>query len=490
MAGTVQWRRAEGPANWRSRAVLLLLWAIIVLLAFVACVVISAARGGKHGTGDLDLYSGKCSHAKNAHRGLQAALAVIALSLSICFEFFLRLACAPTVADLRRAHRNGRSLDIGIHSLRNMRYISSSRRLLWLFLLLSAISLQVLLHSTTFVISSQTAYSQFIVGQNFTSSGALIYPGVIPEGRRVFNSGLGVRSKFDQLLPGLLSAPSRWDRLEADECREKYFGDPSTLQGHRDVIIVAKAQGWKGAEVWKSAIPSTYPDNAAHEYDPSAVNSLWRFAITCTPRRVDDDSGNMSPFCCSSPYCLDLFEQLIIKTDYYLTPWDSLWTSDKWEGRSLVPFWTPKHINPAFHSLPIDHCLSEPYPAQCKLVASASFLLINMACVLVGCASSALIAWVCWNYESCQVIGDALQAFMKNSDLVIDSSAYKRSHMELSTKLSMTNTTARRMGRRIVTGRLGQVVSLKMWLWTYIPFALFILGVSLASGLNGKLTIL
>ncbi|PHH85729.1 hypothetical protein CDD83_11242 [Cordyceps sp. RAO-2017] len=452
---------ADGPPNWRKRAALFLAWTSTVLLALLICLGLSFARGAIGGSAEL--YSGPCSRAKNANRALQAALALVAIGLSVSFDFFMRLASSPTIEDLGRAHSQGRSLDIGVQSWRNIRQASWSRRLSWAFLALAAAPLQLFLHSTTFVIFSQTDYTQFIVSPAFTTGGAFAYPGVAFAGTSAFNASSGVRSYFDHVLPSFRSAPGQWERLPAGDCMYQYLQDPNGLQRRRDLLLVvkAKAEGWRGADVWNNTTPRAYPSHAAHEYNPMAFNSLWWFAVRCYQDRVGSDDGRLSTFCCPSFDCYaddDSYNGW--RPSYFL----SLRASKSfWEGFLLTGL-VPDHMDPALGSFTVDYCLSEPYVAPCKLAASTPILLINLACVLVGFASCSLIAYVCWNDESCQSLGDAIQALMGSSDLVFKAAA--------STDAEPSSVIRWKETRK----RWGHVVGRSMWFCTYVPIGLVLVG--------------
>ncbi|PHH91191.1 hypothetical protein CDD83_1377 [Cordyceps sp. RAO-2017] len=210
-------------------------------------------------------------------------------------------------------------------------------------------------------------------------------------------------------------------------------------QTHRDVLVVAKrAQGWTSAEVWNG----TTPEADDHESGAGAVNSLYRVDVGCSKTRLRASIG--------SRFCEDF---------------GVLWTIDSSPPRVLRLISLPGSLE---YYLEVDYCLSEPYSAPCELSASSRILLSNLVCAVVGWASSCLLTYACWANESCQSIGDAIQAFMRNGDLIPRPPA-----KQLIEPWEAHFTPARSWDG--ASRRLGHVVDRKIWLWTYIPLATFLI---------------
>lgn len=115
-------------------------------------------------------------------------------------------------------------------------------------------------------------------------------------------------------------------------------------------------------------------------------------------------------------------------------------------------------IYPQYQTLAVKYCLSEPYSAPCKVFVSSPFLLISLFCVLLGSLLSGVVSWFHWRKETCQCLGDALKVFMLHGPGISRTS---------STGLIVWKDTTERWGR---------VVSRRMWLWTYIPIGVFLMG--------------
>ncbi|KAH7310596.1 hypothetical protein B0I35DRAFT_412089 [Stachybotrys elegans] len=87
-----------------------------------------------------------------------------------------QLLSAPTRQDIDKAHSRGRWLDIGVGSVRNLRYIPVWRGFLWLILLLSSIPLHLAYNSVLFANIATNNYMVALVASNFLDGGEWTTP--------------------------------------------------------------------------------------------------------------------------------------------------------------------------------------------------------------------------------------------------------------------------------------------------------------------------
>ncbi|KAI7784474.1 hypothetical protein LA080_009973 [Diaporthe eres] len=241
----------------------------------IICFSISSSRGGAIET--TKLFSGKCSHTDNINRALQAVLALLAMGISLSFDFFMRLVSSPTVDDLREAHSQGQSLDIAIHSFRNVRHISHWRTFAWVTLILLAVPIQLFSHSIAFVSFNTTGHTKLLVREAFTTGQNFTYPGVavirsLPTKRE--------RSQFHEVLPILESASAEWDKLEVSDCSRIDSEDIEGLQSHRNILVVIEAGS--DADTKEGIAAQIQNDTAPHAHDDDDSefkDSLWSFAV-------------------------------------------------------------------------------------------------------------------------------------------------------------------------------------------------------------------
>lgn len=163
VVNTLSW--GHSPITWHRRALRSQALTLTILIVFGVVLVLTSVYGNT--TGVTEIYSGHCNAAINIHSGLQAILALAAICTSVSSDCFLRLTSSPTADDLRRAHYEGRSLDIGVHSVHNVRQISSSRKITWLLIALFATPLQLFFHSSAIIAFDPTLFSRMIVSDGF-----------------------------------------------------------------------------------------------------------------------------------------------------------------------------------------------------------------------------------------------------------------------------------------------------------------------------------
>lgn len=446
-----------------------------VLVALLVCVSLSSVNGGISRI--TELYAGQCSRAKLINQCIQLVCAITAIGMSVSFDFFIRLVSSPTVEDLHKAHSRGQSLDVGIHSFRNLRQLSPWRMLCWVLLVATGIPIQLFFHSSTFIAYTSTAYSIFMVSDAFTTGAEFVYPGVafmevaFDPTRGVHSSfdyhpTKGVQSSFNDIVPGFRAASTNWTRLEVQDCLRTYLQDPMGLQSHRNVLLVvqtgpdADAAGWKGARVWNST-PPAYTNETIHEYQPEAVNSLWSFSAGCVTARAGRVGNDIPTFCSYSStswYGIDAFKVPWANADSGVPKaWNMTWKFSPYRGDPSLVF-RDGEINPEYQTLTVKYCLSEPYSAPCKVFVSGPFLLISLLCVLLGSILSIVASSLQWRRETCQCLGDALKVFMIQSPGI--------------SRISGTVPIVWKDSNK----RWGRVVSRRMWLLTYIPIVLFLVG--------------
>lgn len=334
------------------------------------------------------------------------------------------------------------------------------------------------LHSIVFICFSSNNYSIFLVSEAFLTGQPFAYPGVAFLGKNAFNkTTTRLQYQFDDILPGFKSASSKWERLEISDCSRTYHQDPGGLQHHRNLLVVVEtgpdtgAEGWRGDQVWNHTRPPAYTDESINKYDPELINSLWSFAADCVADHVDDPK-NWQYTQCTGLHLNDRQHQQ--------------YSEDTVTDMSIDFFYDFRSVVGAkFRYVSVKYCLSEPYSAPCKIYASNFFLLVIMLCTLLGCTCSLLVARLCWYEETCQSLGDALQAFLKHGETFVQTRYTTPLGSEGAASSSSRWTPVSKW--RNATFRWGQVINKKRWLWTYVPIGIFLLGGSAALGSVGDI---
>lgn len=133
-------------SGWRGGCLLASISAASVLLLnliFTIWAAVTAGSGFSIGT----LYLGDCSTAGRANSWLHIAINIMATGLLSASNYTMQCLAAPTRTAIDASHKQGRHLDIGLPSLRNLR--GFRRITLFSFLVLSTLPLHFLcaLHS-------------------------------------------------------------------------------------------------------------------------------------------------------------------------------------------------------------------------------------------------------------------------------------------------------------------------------------------------------
>ena len=130
-------------SGWRAGAVLSCTAATIILLTNITALVWTKSNYRvEDGIGTL--YKGSCAKAKSLNTWLQLLINILCSVLLGSSNYCMQCLTSPTRDEIDKAHGRKRSLRIGVPSLRNLKFISGYRAVLWACLGLSALPLHFL----------------------------------------------------------------------------------------------------------------------------------------------------------------------------------------------------------------------------------------------------------------------------------------------------------------------------------------------------------
>lgn len=116
--------------------------AAFVLFVNIATTIYVATRPKLH-RGIAVIYSGDCSRNETIGTCIHLLINTASTLLLSGSNYTMQVLSAPTRRETDKAHCTGRWLDIGVQSVRNLRYISYRRMLLWLLLAFSSVPLHL-----------------------------------------------------------------------------------------------------------------------------------------------------------------------------------------------------------------------------------------------------------------------------------------------------------------------------------------------------------
>ena len=202
---------------------------------FLLNVLLSIWATRKFGTtnGYGVLISGSCASTKRASTWIHLGINVLSTLLLSASNYCMQILTAPTRSEIDRAHAKGKWLDIGVPSMRNLKWISWYRVCIWILLAGSSLPLHLLYNSAVYDtlttnlytvyggskdINSWTNYTQGTIGGY---SGSYLTPkaGTI----------------FQMVQQGQL------DKLEPRDCITAYGKD--FVSDRRDVVLVLNETG-------------------------------------------------------------------------------------------------------------------------------------------------------------------------------------------------------------------------------------------------------
>lgn len=90
------------------------------------------------------IYDGPCAEVNTLNMWLHVLISVLSLLMLSASDYCMQLQVSPTRADIDRAHERGGWVDVGLHTLRNVRYVGVWRKISWAILALTSIPINVL----------------------------------------------------------------------------------------------------------------------------------------------------------------------------------------------------------------------------------------------------------------------------------------------------------------------------------------------------------
>ncbi|KAK7445872.1 hypothetical protein Landi51_07799 [Colletotrichum acutatum] len=168
--------KSDENSSWRiwfsrrSRALMVQIGIIGFILMTNLGVTIFAVKsyGSRNGVGLI--YEGDCSTVKRLDQWLHLLINLLGTGMLSASNYCMQLQAAPTRENVNAAHAKHKWLDIGIPSLRNLKYLSMWRRCSWALLALTSIPIHLIYNSAVFQSLSSHNYTVVVVKDSFLSN--------------------------------------------------------------------------------------------------------------------------------------------------------------------------------------------------------------------------------------------------------------------------------------------------------------------------------
>ncbi|RCI11040.1 hypothetical protein L249_5183 [Ophiocordyceps polyrhachis-furcata BCC 54312] len=224
----------------RSRA--LMLQIIIVGLIMVTNIFFTIFGITKYGSdrGIGLIYQGDCDTVKRLNQSLHLVINLLSTGMLSASNYCMQLQAAPTRANVQVAHQQGRWMDIGVPSLRNLKYLNRRRLLAWILLALSSIPVHLIYNSAVFQSLSSSSYAVAVVKDTFLrgSPWNLTAADARAAGDPAWNESRVSPDyiNYTEVVQGLQQSAAVYRRLNVSSCFELY-DDYWKPQGNVIVLI-------------------------------------------------------------------------------------------------------------------------------------------------------------------------------------------------------------------------------------------------------------
>lgn len=211
--------------GWRGGARISFCTTLVALIANIIIMVDMTVSYEKM-DGFPVVYRGTCESAQLLNTIWHFAINGLSTTVLAASNYSMQLLSAPTRRNVDRAHGQGIWLDIGIPSVRNLRFSSWLKRSLWFLLALSSIPLHLVYNSVFYAAIATNDYNILFATEQFASGGQYDktkYPD---------SSALNI-SYFQSSIQ---NSASNWTRLNNHDCISEYSHDFVTK--YRNLITV------------------------------------------------------------------------------------------------------------------------------------------------------------------------------------------------------------------------------------------------------------
>lgn len=137
-----RWKYWE--VSWRSWLYVGLYSSLLVLIINLSLLLVGVFSHGGIRDGVGTVAKGTAREIDGLSTGYHILINVLSTILLISSNYAMQILCAPTRSELDRAHSQGRWLDIGLVSLRNLRTVERRRVMLFWILAFSSVPLHLL----------------------------------------------------------------------------------------------------------------------------------------------------------------------------------------------------------------------------------------------------------------------------------------------------------------------------------------------------------
>ncbi|KAJ0417378.1 hypothetical protein BJY00DRAFT_303509 [Aspergillus carlsbadensis] len=361
--------------GWKRTLYFGAIWASMILLLNLALVLWATTRRSSS-EGASVLYAGDCARTKQLSSWVHVLINMLSTGVLGASHFAMQCLSAPAREDVDRAHAQGRWLDIGVPSMRNLLSIPRLRRWLWIGLVASSVPLHLFYNSTVYSTISVNSYDVFVANASFAS---LEFRDVISTFTSMYNE------TFEQLYSTswALNSPIR----SAERMLASAHANNLTRLTPLECITAY-------ATAWQSKYSGVVLISDAFNGSESAVDYVFQQLV---PRPADSQQDPFGWVCMQADVMSDSARQCQSELD-----------AVKQRANSTGEGWVVDGYK-------VDYCLAEETPQKCTLEYSLALSIVVL--VTNGVKIAVILATILsLRANPLLTLGDAVASFLTVPD--------------------------------------------------------------------------
>lgn len=350
-------------------------------------------------SGLVEVYHGDCRQVERLQIWSHFAINALSTLLLSGSNYCMQVLCAPTRSELDRVHARRRYMDVGVQSVRNLRYVSPYRAVVWWTLGLSSIPLHLMYNSAFYSSIGVADYRTSIVTPGFEDGAPFRVQGDIfnPSAGDPCTGNSTCHSAVEAMLSNVQADPDRFSRLDREACLVAYS---NTLLTQRSNLILVTSGTDAG--------------------DNNSDNSLLDDYYYAFNESIDLKRTRYEPFdwiCYSSSRMRKEFREAADRYQVGAGPCDA------WVDKIITNAdkWTP-------YDYDVDHCLSERIEERCAFNGNTAILAVVIA---FNALKIACMLWVAFGLDRHTfsaadsdlpliTVGDAIASYLRRPDPITE----------------------------------------------------------------------
>jgi hypothetical protein len=232
-------------SGWKRTAVYLTglvatLTTFLIVMLFVSLFALemddeSDSRGSSAGDalGQSILHRGNCDTTARANLWIHLAINIIGTGILASSNFFMQSLVAPTRKEVDAAHKAGHWLEIGVQSLKNIRFLGWRKVLFWSLFSLSSVPLHLVFNGCVLESKGTNGFTVFLGAESLAKGS---WQGQSPIATpHLGDPAVGYIRGQDYLTPANMKhinesiatnkTHGSWERITFQECMKRY-NDP------------------------------------------------------------------------------------------------------------------------------------------------------------------------------------------------------------------------------------------------------------------------